>query len=95
MNATLDNASAVPRPKNEPDPSTYLGRVALRLTALRTAARKTVPEAAKSITAAGYRVSLNTVYSWEQARSTPHVEALPAIAQAYGLKRPGSVLPDA
>jgi transcriptional regulator with XRE-family HTH domain len=76
---------SMPRPATEPDPDSYLGRVAMRLKALREAAGLEPDEAATKISRAGYKVGMSTVYRWEQGRTQPHIEALPAIAKAYGV----------
>lgn len=75
----------MPRPPSDPDPDTYLGRVAMRLKKLREAARLEPEKAAERITANGYAVSESTIYRWEQGKTSPHVEALPAIASVYGV----------
>ena len=81
------------RPPKEPDDSTYFGRIALRLKALRIAANFDHDKAADRITKAGYSVAVSTVYRWEQGKTQPHVEALPAIAKAYGVSSLRYVLP--
>lgn len=86
-------AGSMPRPASEPDVKTYLGRVALRLKLLRQAAKLGHDEAADKITKAGYEVTTSTIYRWEQGKTQPHVEALPAIAKAYRLKSGRLVLP--
>lgn len=83
--ATRQTNRAMARPTKEPDPSSYLGRVALRLKNLRVAAGLDHAAGALRITAAGYDVSESTIYRWEQGRTQPHLEAIPAIAKAYGV----------
>lgn len=73
------------RPPKPPESDSYLGRVALRLKTLREAAGMEPEQAAKAITKAGYPVTESTVYRWEQGKTHPHLEALPAIAKAYGM----------
>lgn len=84
---------SMPRPPQEPDESTYFGRVALRLKHLRKAAKLDHEHAAGAITKAGYGVTASTIYRWEQGRTQPHVEAFPAIAKAYRLKTIRDILP--
>lgn len=73
------------RPASEPDESTWHGRVAVRLRALRLLAKLDVERAAVAITKAGYEIAPPTLYKWEQGRSTPNLDALPAVAKAYGV----------
>lgn len=82
----------VPRQPDEPSDETYLGRVARRLKALRLEAGLDQTQAAKEISKAGYEVTASTVYRWEQSKTQPHLQALPAIAIAYGVN-PRAVLP--
>lgn len=91
--ASLKEPPQVNRPAKEPDAGTYLGRVALRLKKLRTDAKLDHERAAKAITKAGYEVSESTIYRWEQGRTQPHIEALPAVAEAYGVSA-RTVLPN-
>lgn len=86
------NGGTMP-PKRTIDTKTYLGRVAVRLTALRTEAGLSVESLVTALNKAGYPIAGPTVYAWEQGRSTPHVEALPHLAKIYRLKTPGEVLP--
>jgi DNA-binding XRE family transcriptional regulator len=88
-----DGRANMPRPQNEPDPSTYLGRVAKRLKKLREQVDMDTEKAAEAITRAGYEVSAGTVYRWERGDTQPHVEAIPAIAKAYRLSSSRLVLP--
>jgi DNA-binding XRE family transcriptional regulator len=73
----------MPRPPNEPDDKAWSGRVARRLKALRVAAKLDVESAAAAISKAGYEITDRGLYKWEQGRTMPHLEALPAIARAY------------
>lgn len=82
---------AVPA-KRKLDTSTYTGRLAKRLTTLREAAGFSVEDFAKAVTKAGYPIKEPTVYSWEQGRSSPHVEAFPAVAKVLKTT-PGEILP--
>src|SRR5262245_44778837 len=74
----------VPRPTDEPSDETFLGRIARRLKSLREGRGFDQEQAAKEISKAGYPVGASTVYRWEQGKTQPHLEALPAIARAYG-----------
>lgn len=68
-------------PKKQVDTSQFTGRFAKRLTTLREEAGLTVEKFASKLTDAGYEIRGTTIYSWEQGRSSPHVEAFPAIAK--------------
>ncbi|MCI0537694.1 MAG: helix-turn-helix domain-containing protein [Verrucomicrobiales bacterium] len=80
------------RPIRGPDESTYLGRLAARLKALRLKCGYDHKQAAAAITKAGWSVSVPTIYKWEQGRAFPHYIALPYIAKAYGVE-PRAILP--
>jgi transcriptional regulator with XRE-family HTH domain len=80
--------------KLDPDHSSFAGRFAARLRMLREKAKLTPEEAARDISKAGYTVSAPTIYRWEQGNSAPHIEAFPAIAEAYQLKTVRVLLPD-
>ena len=69
-----------------PDASTYSGRFAARLRQLREQTGMTGQEAVAAINAAGFQVKQTTYYNWESGRSEPPLNAVPAIAQALGLK---------
>lgn len=88
-----ENRRAMARPLRAPDDSTYLGRIAVRMKALRIAAGLEHEAAAKAISDAGWPVSVSSIYRWEQGRGVPHYAALPAIAEAYGVDSPRTVLP--
>lgn len=89
---TKDNRRSMP-PKNKIDTSTYLGRVAVRLHALRIEAGLSVEKLSDRLIKAGSKATPSTIYSWEQGRSTPHVSDLPLLAKVYKLDTPGDVLP--
>jgi len=67
----------MPRPTNEPDRSTFLGRVAARIRQRRVALELTGEDAASK---AG--VPVQTWYNWERGRHAPPIAALPKIATA-------------
>jgi hypothetical protein len=87
------NRRVMARPTRGPDESTYTGRFAARLKALRVKAGFDHKQAAEAITKAGWPVSVPTIYKWEQGRAFPHYVALPFVAAAYGLESPRAVLP--
>lgn len=94
MGRLKDTKQMTPRPANEPDKQQFAGRLAARLRMLREKLKLTPADAAEVITKAGYKVSAPTIYRWEQGNSSPHVEAFPAIAEAYQLKSVRALLPD-
>lgn len=75
--------------RREPDLSTYAGRFAARLRALRERKGLTVEEVASSLS-----VSYRAVYYWELAQADPKISYLPKLAELYGLKSPRSLLPN-
>lgn len=89
---SLEAPDMSPRPAEQPDQHTWLGRVAQRLKELRIAANLDVEQAAAAISKAGYELSAPTLYKWEQGRTTPHLSAFPAIAKTYRVSL-RSVLP--
>lgn len=78
----------MPRPTNEPDTTTYVGRVAAEIRRRRIRRKLSGEEAAEQ---AG--VNVQTWYNWERARNPPPLAALPSIARALGC-RPRLLLPD-
>ena len=81
-----------PAPK-QPDQSTYSGRFAARLRELREKTGMTGQQAAEAIAKAGYKVAQRTYYGWEIATSTPPLDAFPAIAYAFKVKKVRDLLP--
>ncbi len=75
--------------RKPPDTSTYSGRFAVRLRMLREKAGLTVEEVATEL-----GVKTITVYGWEQGRSMPHFDNIPAIAELFSFKRSRDVLPE-
>jgi len=75
-----------PRKAIESDSSTFLGRFAARLKHLRVNAGMDHKQAASAITRAGYKVSVQSIYKWEQGTRQPHPECFPSIAKAYDTK---------
>jgi len=78
-----------PRPRKEVDVSTYEGRFAARLKALREKAGLSHEEAAEQI-----GVSSTTVYHWESGRVIPAVPKFPKISEAYGVGKTRYLLPN-
>lgn len=84
----------VARPAKQVDESTYAGRFAARLKALRLAAKIDVEKFASDVTSAGYKVSAQGVYHWEAGHASPPIPALPCIAKALKLKSVRRLMPD-
>lgn len=70
-----------------PDVTTYAGRCAERLRALRDKTGLTVEALAEAV---GRKTG--TIYNWESGVSQPPLDALPALAEAFRLKSPRGVL---
>lgn len=70
------------RPAKPINETTYAGRFAARLRALREKRRMTGEAMASAITAAGFPCSIRTYYDWESGRTQPMLDAIPAIALA-------------
>ena len=77
----------------QPDDSTYSGRFAARLRALREKAGFTGEQAAAAITSSGFTVAMRTYYGWESGPNQAPLNAFPAIAAAFGVKRIRDLLP--
>lgn len=69
--------------KTKPDAASYSGRLAARLTELRTKAKLDSTAAAEAITKAGFTITMHTLYAWEAGRRRVDWDALPAIASAF------------
>ncbi len=80
--------------KKEPDLSTYRGRFAERLKALRIKAGLSVEESADELMSRGVIKNQRTLYHWESGRGLPKIEDLPEISQLYGLKSTRNLLPE-
>lgn len=93
MAAKKDNGGMSPMPLKEPDNDSFAGRLAARLRSLRERCKLTAEEATEAISKAGYKISVPTLYRWEQGGTSPHIESFPAIAQAYKLKNVREVFP--
>lgn len=75
------------------DETTYSGRFAARLRALREKTGMTGQEAARAVKACGYECSERSFYSWESGDRSPPLDAFPAIATALKVKRIRDLLP--
>ena len=67
--------------RKEPDTQKYSGRFAVRLRTLREKAGLTVEDIA-ALTS----IPVQTLYNWERGKRQPPYDALPILAQAYGVK---------
>ena len=76
------------------DESTYSGRFAARLRMLREKAGMTVDEVVEAMNAAGYGTARRSIYNWEQAKTSPPLNAFPPLARVLGLKGVRSLLPE-
>ena len=72
--------------RKEPDISTYSGRIAKRMQRLRLDAEKSVQEVIVSMEKNGYSIGEPAYRHWENGTRPQHVNALPAIAKALGVK---------
>ena len=73
--------AVAPQPK-QVDESTYAGRLAARIRALRKEAGMDVATFAKTVTKKGYKVGTSTMYAWENGNLQPNIDAMPAMARA-------------
>jgi transcriptional regulator with XRE-family HTH domain len=81
MTDTTSKKKMSPRPRKEIDTSTYSGRFAARLRALRDNAGMTVPELAEKC-----GIPESTLFHWECGKRSPVNEEFPALAEALGVK---------
>lgn len=81
-------------PKKSADLSTYAGRFAARLRALREKAGKSVETVVAELRDAGHPTAARTYYNWELAQTTPPLNVFPALAAALQLKSSRQLLPD-
>ena len=75
------------------DLDTYQGRVGAAVRARRVAIDMTVEALRDKLAAAGFDVSTDTVYAWEQGRGKMPVNVLPDLAAALSVKLK-KLLPD-
>lgn len=81
-----------PAPK-APDESTYSGRFAARLRALREKAGLTGQQAAEAIRQAGYELGERSYYNWESGKASPPIDAFPVLAKVLKQASPRTLLP--
>jgi len=77
------------RPRKEIDTSTYEGRFAERLKALREKAGLTVEELAERS-----GIPDKTLYKWESGTNSPNIDRFPELAKTLGVE-PRTLLPKA
>ncbi len=75
-----------------PDKNSYAGRFAARLRALRNKSGLSVEDVVAVMQKAGYPISVQTYYGWENGKRQANLDAIPAIAKAFELK-PRELLP--
>lgn len=73
-----------PAPK-QVDDLTYSGRLASRLRSLREKKKLSVDEMVVAINKAGYPISVQTYYGWENGKQKTNLDAVPAIAHSLGV----------
>ena len=69
------------RPRKEVDQSTYEGRFAARLKALREKAGLSHEEVAEAV-----EVDTRTIYYWEAGKTSPQIKYLPFLAEKLGIE---------
>ena len=69
-----------PRARKEVDISTYTGRFAVRLKALREKAGLSVEELAEKS-----GIPRNTIFNWEGSKRSPSIEQFPQLAESLGV----------
>ncbi len=79
----------------DPDSTTYSGRFAQRLRALREKKGLTGQQLVQHLNAAGLNIGQTTYYNWESGRSEPPLDALPVLAKLLGLSGPRLLFPPA
>lgn len=80
--------------KKETDQATYSGRFAARLRLLREKAGLTVDEVVAAMELQGYTTARRSIYNWEQAKTSPPLNAFPLLAQVLKLKTVRSLIPE-
>ena len=88
----------MPRPRSEPDLSTYAGKVAARLRELRSKRGWSIEDLQTALSAEGYDVPVSTLYAYEKGKSRKAGADLPwrlvpAIAKVYGYSTDHGWLP--
>ena len=77
---SLTKRKTVARARKEPDLTTYSGRFAARIRALRDKTGMSADEFAET-----HGFARATWYNWESGIRTPALEELPKIAKAFGI----------
>ena len=77
---SLTKRKTVARQRKEPDLTTYSGRFAARIRALRDKTGMSADEFAEK-----HGFNRATYYGWEVGKSFPHYDLLPKLAQAFGI----------
>lgn len=67
------------------DDLTYSGRLATRLRQLREKKKLTVDAMVAAVNKAGYPISVQTYYGWENGKRQPNFDAVPALAESLGV----------
>ncbi len=75
--------------RKEPDKTTYSGRFAIRLRALREKAGLTPEQVAEAV-----GVTKDTIYNWEASHTFPKPDQLPNMAATLGLKNVRTLFPE-
>lgn len=94
---SLKEPAVAARPKVEPSPKTYSGRVAIRLRSLRESRGWSVKELQEHLKAAGQSVPTSTIYAYELGSVANGVDLswdlVPVYSKAFGFKTANGVLP--
>ena len=72
---------------------TYSGRFAARLRELRLATGLTGQQMSQALRDAGYESSQRAYYNWEAGDHSPPIDALPYLAELFGLSSPRELFP--
>ncbi len=80
--------------RKEPDLSTYAGRFAARLRALRDRAGLSVEEVVDRMATAGFAITPITYYTWEIGTRQVNLNAIPAISAALRIKNARTLFPE-
>jgi transcriptional regulator with XRE-family HTH domain len=80
--------------EKQPDTSTYSGRVAARIRALRKACDMDREQFRAALAKLGVDVALSTLYGWENGNTSPDPDRYPAIAKALRCKSVRDFLPE-
>ncbi len=72
--------------RKEPKMDTYSQRLSVRMRKLREEAGFTVEEVVERMAKFGYEVPVQTYYKWENQRTVPRLDAMPAFAKSVKMK---------